>query len=227
MSNADARGRSTRAVAVLLAAVVLCAAIAGYIVFWAAAEPPTLQSAPSAAGRPAELTLQTVGSLGPRYSQPDWVSYLAQDGDGKWEHTTKLTAPANSLVKVTILQYDSATGLRNNFFSRVQGTTGDVMRLDGRSTGQVDPSTAAHTFAIPQLGVFVPLPGVSASADNQCSVAPCTLEEAHRTITFTFRTKGPGRYRFQCFVPCGAGFYSGNGGPMQSFGYMTGYLTVA
>src|SRR5918996_1663831 len=79
---------------------------------------------------------------------------------------------------------------------------------------------------ITQLGVFVPLPGVADNAPNQCSEAPCTEEQAHRTITFTFRTGKKGRYRWQCFVPCAAGFIAGFGGPMQAFGYMAGYLDV-
>ena len=46
------------------------------------------------------------------------------------------------------------------------------------------------------------------------------------TITFTFRTGKPGRYRWQCFVPCAAGFLYGFGGPMQTVGYMDGFLNV-
>jgi hypothetical protein len=100
------------------------------------------------------------------------------------------------------------------------------MELDGRPVDVIDPSLTSHTFAIPQLGVFVPLPGVADNAPNQCSEAPCTEDEAHRTITFTFRTGKKGRYRWQCFVPCAAGYIAGFGGPMQSFGYMDGYLDV-
>jgi hypothetical protein len=55
---------------------------------------------------------------------------------------------------------------------------------------------------------------------------PCSLEQAHRTVTFTNRTGKPGRYRWQCFVPCAAGFIDGFGGPMQTTGYMDGFLHV-
>jgi len=61
---------------------------------------------------------------------------------------------------------------------------------------------------------------------NQCDAAPCPLAKAHRTITFSFRTGSPGRYRWQCFVPCAAGFIYGFGGPMQTIGYMDGFLNV-
>ena len=71
------------------------------------------------------------------------------------------------------------------------------------------------------------LPGVADDAPNQCSVTPCALSMAHTTITFTVRTGKPGHYRWQCFVPCAAGFPNGFGGPMQTVGWMDGYLNVA
>jgi hypothetical protein len=99
------------------------------------------------------LTLQTVGALGPKYDHPDWVSYLVRDHGAEWLHTMSLEVPANSVVRVTILQYDSATGLRNPFFARPQGTVGNVIQLDGKTVDVIDPSLTSHTFAIPQLGV--------------------------------------------------------------------------
>ncbi len=38
--------------------------------------------------------------------------------------------------------------------------------------------------------------------------------------------RAPGHYRWQCFVPCAAGFIYGFGGPMQTIGYMDGFLNV-
>ena len=49
---------------------------------------------------------------------------------------------------------------------------------------------------------------------------------AHRTIRFAFHTGKPGHYRWQCFVPCAAGWIDGFGGPMQTIGYMDGFLNV-
>ena len=206
----------------ILGVVVLAAAIFALLGFYVT----SLVSAPPAAARSVDLTLQTVGALGPKYDHPSWVSYLVKDSDGKWLHSTNLEVPANSLVRVTIHQYDSATGLRNPFFARPQGTTGNVIKVDGKTVNVIDPTSTSHTFAIPQLGLFVPLPGVADDAKNQCGAAPCTEAQAHRTITFTFRTGRKGRYRWQCFVPCAAGFLTGFGGPMQRFGYMDGYLNV-
>jgi hypothetical protein len=206
----------------ILGIVVLAVAICGLLAFYVS----SLVSSPPAAARSVDLTLQTVAALGPKYDHPSWVSYLVKDRDGQWLHSTNLEVPANSLVRVTIHQYDSATGLRNPFFARPQGTTGNVIQVDGKTVNVIDPTLTSHTFAIPQLGVFVPLPGVADDAKNQCGAAPCTEAQAHRTITFTFRTGRKGRYRWQCFVPCAAGFLTGFGGPMQRFGYMTGYLNV-
>jgi hypothetical protein len=217
-------GRRWRILGVGVATVALAALSATYVSFLMRS--PESVAASARPGQAAELTLQTVGSLGPRYDRSTWVSYLAREEDGDWVRSTHLKVPANSLVRVTIHQYDSATGLRNPFFARPQGTEGGVMQLDGKPVDVIDPSLASHTFAIPQLGVFVPLPGVADKAPNQCSEAPCTEEQAHRTITFTFRTGKKGRYRWQCFVPCAAGYYTGFGGPMQAFGYMDGYLDV-
>jgi hypothetical protein len=99
--------------------------------------------------------------------------------------------------------------------------------LDGKPFAAINPDNASHTFAIPELGVLVPLEGVPDDAKNQCDFAPCDPKTmAHRTITFTFRTGKKGKFRWQCFVPCAAGFQFGFGGPMQTIGYMDGFLNV-
>ena len=126
------------------------------------------------------LTLQTVAAVGPKYSpsHPDWVSYLVKE-NGQWVHSTIYTVPAHSLVHVTIYQFDGDSGLRNPFLSQVQGTVGGTMTVDGKAVNAIDPEEASHTFVVPQLGVFVPLPGVPEEAKNQCEFAPC--EGARRT----------------------------------------------
>lgn len=215
--------RGARLLAVAGATAVAVALVAIYVADFLAANPATLRAAPAPRG--ARLTLQTVASYG-HQPHPDWVSYLARDTSGKWHHTTIFKVPAHALVRVTVYQYDTATGLRNPFWSQVRGTVGNTMAVDGRTTNALPPEEASHTFAIPELGVSVPLKGVAEEAKNQCEVAPCTLAQAHTTVTFTFRTGNPGRFRWQCFVPCAAGFVFGNGGPMQSIGWMDGYVQV-
>jgi hypothetical protein len=211
-----------------IAAITGATAVAAVLVFAYVAyfltSTPTTEAAPAAPGG-ARLTLQTVASFG-HAPDPDWVSYLEQDGRGNWHHSTIYEVPAHSLVHVTIYQYDTATGLRNPFWSQVRGTIDGLMTVNGTPLHALPPDDASHTFAIPDLGVSVPLKGVADKAKNQCSVAPCTQAEAHNTITFTFRTGKPGTFRWQCFVPCAASFVFGNGGPMQTIGWMDGLLKV-
>jgi hypothetical protein len=214
--------RSARALAVAVGVAFGAALIVYYIVSYLVVTPPLI----AASGPPqVNLTLQTVASLGFK-PHPDWVSYLVKNPQGKWVHSTVFHVPANSTVHVTVLQYDTATGLRNPFWGKPRGIVGGTMNVDGKTLNVLDPDLASHTFAIPDLGVSVPLKGVADDAKNQCSVAPCTLAEAHTTVKFSFKTGKPGKYRWQCFVPCAAAFPLGFGGPMQSLGYMDGYLMV-
>ena len=100
------------------------------------------------------------------------------------------------------------------------------MQINGKPTDVINPDAASHTFTVPELGVSVPVLGLPDDAKNQCPEMPCSLKQAHETMTFTFRTGKPGRYRWQCFVPCAAGFIDGFAGPMQTIGYMDGFVHV-
>jgi hypothetical protein len=215
--------RAARWVAVGAGTAFCTALTVYYIVSYLMVAPPGVAATGS---KPhVHITLQTVASFG-HAPHTEWVSYLARKPDGKWVHSTVLRAPSYSTVTVTVYQFDTATGLRNPFWGQPRGTTGGTMNVDGKTLDVLDPDLASHTFAIPDLGVTVPLKGVPDDAKNQCSVAPCNLSEAHTTVTFSFKTGKPGKYRWQCFVPCAAGFPLGFGGPMQSIGWMDGYLMV-
>lgn len=185
-------------------------------------------TAGSGSGQEASITLQTVPALGSG-EHPDWVSYLIQDPQGKWVHTTMFSLPAHALVHMTILQYDSGSDLRNRVMLQPQGTVGDTIGVNGKSISVLTPHTGdvGHTFTIPQLGVSVPLEGVPDDAKNPCPNAPCDTKYDHNTVTFDFRTGGAGLFHWQCFVPCGTDFLYGNGGPMQALGYMGGFVKVA
>jgi hypothetical protein len=213
-----------RGVAVAATFSGLVALVVLYVVFFLTSAPAAISAV--VANGTARLTLQTVASYG-HHPFPDWVSYLAKDSSGRWKHTTIFKVPAHTLVKVTIYQYDGASGLRNSFLAKVQGTRGGVEVINGKAVSTINPDDTAHTFSVPDLDINVPMPGVDANAKNQCVVAPCTLAEAHNTITFSFVSPGPGTYRWQCFVPCALGFLYGNGGPMQTIGYMDGLIEVA
>jgi hypothetical protein len=178
-------------------------------------------------GADAQLYLGTVAAAATNDVHPTWVSYYAVDAhSGHWRHATTYVLPANTLVHVTIYQYDGQSGLRNPFISQATGTGGGNFVLDGKPTQAIGPDTASHVFAIPQIGLSVPLEGIADDAKNPCDNAPCSLSQDHHTISFSFRTPGRGLYRWQCFVPCAAGFIDGWGGPMQTVGYMDGYIKV-
>jgi hypothetical protein len=173
------------------------------------------------------LQIQTVAAIGPKLSpNPDWVSYLIKDTSGQWRRETVWNLPANATVRVTIYNFDGASGLRNPYYGRPQGMVGNQILVDGKPTRAVDPNEASHTFAVPALGLILAIPGVADDAKNQCGFAPCPLSNAHRKIQFIFHTTTPGHFRWQCFVPCAAGWIFGFGGPMQTIGYMDGFLNV-
>ena len=176
---------------------------------------------------------------------PDWVTYYTQDPTTKqWVHTTLFSVPANTKVNVTIYGYDGCTPLRNNFWSQVQGTTGGTVtysQFDQHGKEYVSNKTTplingwsdcnvGHTFAIPALGVFVPVasPNANLSANNLCGSSPCTPSgNPYALETFSFMTPDhAGVYRWQCLIPCGGGYIDGNGGPMQTLGWMAGFMDV-
>ena len=211
------------------AVAVLGVLIGFYVASWATSFPKSVPATSAPAGGGANLTLETVAAIGKKFSptHPAWVSYLVKSPQGQWVHSTEFRVPANSIVHVTLYQFDSATGLRNEFLSQAQGTIGGTETVDGKTVNAIEPEEASHTFAVPELGVFVPLPGIPEGAKHPCEEAPCEPASSdHRTVTFSFRTGRKGRYRWQCFVPCAAGWINGNGGPMQTLGYMGGFIDV-
>lgn len=139
------------------------------------------------------------------HMQKDWPGYAPN----------RLVVPANSLVTVTLRDYDLGdTPLPNNSpFTMVQGTVGSSATVDGKAYSSLLPEKVAHTFTISQLHINVPLPGDAPRG------------AAYDTITFTFHTGKAGTYTFQCFDPCGTGS-TGWMGPMMTRGYMVGTLTV-
>ena len=138
----------------------------------------------------------------PGYQQ-DWPAYSPNN----------LAVPANSLVTITLHDYDLGLDSplpKGTPFATVQGTVGGVAYRNGQAYSSLAPAKIAHTFTIPQLHINVPLPGDGKESD---------------TISFTFHTGKAGTYLFQCFDPCGTGS-SGFEGPMAAKGYMVGTLTV-
>ena len=209
--------------------VLLVLVIGGLVsaVFNLTAEPTSVDYTTSSAGQPVNVIMQTVGSYG--YGvHPTWVTYMTRSPQGQWEHTTIWQVPAHTRVNVTIYQYDSGSPLRNQQIGQVQGTLGGQATLNGKAFSVINSNAGngvGHTFSIPTLGINVPLVALNGNL-NLCGAAPCTFASPHNVIKFSFMSPGPGTYPWQCFVPCALGFLYGNGGPMQTVGYMDGFMKV-
>src|SRR5579884_2584796 len=202
-----------RLIGVAVIALAICALIGVYIGIYLLQAPPSVAATSSAQGD--QLYLATVPAAALNDKHNTWVSYYSVDANSNhWFHATTYVVPANTLIHVTIFNYDSQTGLRNEFLGQGTGTVGDNFILDGKTVQTIDPTTASHVFAIPAIGLSIPIFGISANAKNPCANAPCSLKNDHTTTSFTFRTPPKGIYRWQCFVPCAAGFIQGLGGPM-------------
>ena len=210
---------------ITIATAIVCAVIGLYIALYLMNVPGSAAAGQGPAG--TQLYLGTVPAAATNDAHPTWVSYYAVDANSSnWQHKTTFVVPANTLVHVTIYNFDSASGLRNPWFGQANGTTGGVISLNGKTMQGINPDDASHVFSVPAIGLAVPIKGIADNAKNPCSNAPCSLSFDHTTTTFTFRTPVKGLYRWQCFVPCAAGYIAGFGGPMQTEGYMDGYLKV-
>jgi heme/copper-type cytochrome/quinol oxidase subunit 2 len=137
--------------------------------------------------------------------QKDWPAFSPSN----------LVVPANSLVTITIRDYDLGNTAmpQGSPFTTVQGTVNTSATADGRMYSSLASDKIAHTFTIPQLNVNVPLPGDVMNGKD------------YNTMTFTFRTGAAGTYTFRCLDPCGTG-PMGMMGPMMTQGYMLGTLTI-
>jgi hypothetical protein len=134
--------------------------------------------------------------------------------DGAAYSPGDLTVPANSLVTLTIRNYDLGdTPLpATSPYAVVHGVEGSAT-MDGHPYQALNPAKVAHTFTIPALHLNVPIPGDAAPG------------AAFVTVTFTIRTGAAGSYMWQCFAPCGTG-PDGESGPMGTMGDMMGYLII-
>ena len=220
-----------RIVTLLVAFLAVAAGVAFLVVHYLLASPPTVDYTAGVTPNTG-ATVHVVMQEDPQNtvtSHPDWVSYFIQDPQThQWRHTTLFSVPAGTKIDMTIYGYDGCTPLRNPFFSGVTGTIGGVAYVDGKPTKVVNSwsgCNVGHTFSIPSINLNVPMATPSLTA-NLCGTSPCTAGP-HRTMTFSFMTpSNPGTYFWQCRVPCGGGFIDGFGGPMQTFGFMTGNMEV-
>ena len=232
-----------RIVTLLVAFAAVVAGAVFIVVHYLGSDLPVVNFTPVASGGSVNVVMQE-DPQNTISSRPNWVSYFVQDPKTHaWVHTTLFQVPKNTVVHMTILGYDGCTPLRNNYFSKVQGTIGNTVSVQqfktvgqplgpARTVGVIDSwasCSVGHTFAIPALHVFVPVASPNTALFNSagCGTSPCT-SGPHSSQTFSFRTPNTtGTFRWQCFVPCGGGFLDGNGGPMQTLGYMMGNMEVS
>ena len=159
--------------------------------------------------------------------QITWVTYCPS--------TTLGTCPPNSVITVVIKQYDSASGLYNDFFNTVQGTVGGVAMYNNKPMSKLNTADIAHTFTIQSVPdetnpifVSVPLLGVADNAPNNVTINGNQYPTPN-VIQFQFRTGPAGHsYIWHCYVPCGNDRESpyGFSGPMATTGFMAGMITV-
>jgi hypothetical protein len=199
--------RSVLTILAFLVAGVLIGSFAITFVHQSPSPIATAASGESNNGSPVvDLKLTTVAQVG-FGDHPNWVGYLP---------TTFFKVPPNATVRVTIDQQDGPSGLRNPYLGLVRGTIGNSMTVNGKTTQAINPDKTAHTFSVPDLGVSVPLLGIDANDPKNTD----------NFVVFSFKVPASGIFRWQCFVPCAAGTLYGNGGPMQTLGYMDGQIEV-
>jgi len=230
---------AARAASLLIALVVVVAGITFVALHFIAAQPSTMNYVPYASGGQVDVVMQT-DPQNTVTNRPDWPSYFIQNPQTKqWVHTTYFEVPANTKVNITIYGYDGCTPLRNPYFGKVTGTIGDVEYVNGQPTGQLNSwsdCSVQHTFTMPGLGISEPIasPVTLSENNNLCGTSPCTTAKGaanygpYQRVQFSFMTPARGGvFRWQCIIPCGLGYLDGNGGPMQTPGYMSGQMEVA
>jgi F0F1-type ATP synthase assembly protein I len=146
---------------------------------------------------------------------PSWPSYGP---------TNQYQVPAHALVTVYVRQYDSGGSLNDPWFDKVRGTVDGSAIINGKTVTSIDPNNVGHTFTVrgtpgtdPNFLVNVPLPAVP--GDSQ------TDNGKYETITFSFISGSKGLYAWNCEFPCGTSIV-GFGGPMNAYGYMSGFVHV-
>lgn len=239
---------SLRARLATLVIAFLLVVAGGIYVAWhlIGAQPPVEDYTSYASNGQVNVTLMTAAQTTVT-NKPDWVTYFIQNPATKqFVHTTYFEVPANTKVNVTIEGYDGCTPLRNPVWGRVTGVDGGVENVSYFNGKTYSPSrpysvfdtyadcSVQHTFAIPGLGVNVPIASVTTFNENSnlCGTSPCTAANGdanspHTVVKFSFTTpKTGGIFRWQCFIPCGLGYLDGNGGPMATLGYMMGQMEV-
>jgi len=146
---------------------------------------------------------------------PSWPTYGPSN---------QFQIPAHALVTVHIRQYDSGGALNNPWFDKVRGTVGGTAVINGKTVSSINPNNVGHTFTVrgvpgsdSHFFLSVPLPLVPGNSQTDTG--------KYETITFSFVSGSKGLYAWNCEFPCGTSIAS-FGGPMNAYGYMSGFVHV-
>ena len=168
-------GYAKRVTGIVVGAAIVCVLLGLYIGVYLTSQPGAASAAQSPAG--AHLYLGTVPASEGTDPHPSWVSYYAVDAEQPQLAPRHDLHPAGQLRGARHgLQLRRAERVAQPVHLAGRGNRRRDFTLDGKPTKTIDPDAASHIFAIPQLGVSVPIYGVPDDAKNQCANAPCGLD---------------------------------------------------
>lgn len=193
---------------------------------------PTVLKATKTGPNSASLELSTwpdsqVCHQDATHPEIDWVTYCP---------STVFEVPPDSIITVTIKNYDGETELHNTYFQQIQGTldgtetlTGNIDVADSngnyqsqavtdQSLSKVDPSIVSHTFTLQSregtdTPFFLSIPVIG--VPDSVPVDPNTgYPTTPNVITFQFKSGPAGTvYIFRCYDPCGNGLKENDNDP--------------
>ena len=155
----------------------------------------------------------------------DQPAFFVLTSDGL-KSSANLAFPANTLIKLTIVNYDDGNAsLTSNQYTKVTGTVngtmtfannddvnatqgaGGIVLRGGETVSNVSADMIAHTFTIPSLNINIPIPVSS-------------------TVVAYIKIAQTGTFSWYCETACGAGT-DGILGAMDTAGWMTGHVDVS
>lgn len=137
--------------------------------------------------------------------------------NGKLMSSQQIYLPGDSLIRMTIINYDSGPGTVPSTYSKVTGTLNNTEYVFNDTTVNGTSSTGhwissvpcqnlAHTFTIASINLNIMVPSQS-------------------VVVAYFHTPDSGVLSWRCEVNCGTGA-SGWGGAMDTPGFMEGEVVI-
>ncbi len=206
---------------ILVVAVVLSGIGIGYVMQHPNMATPDSSVASTGGVYHLDLVITTNNYFNNSSQQPAY--FVLQNGT--LTSSASIVLPANTLIEVTIFNYDdgnasipmqdqNVTGTTGNQITVVNNTnvnaseTNNGIQVNGSwKTSFVPAGDVAHTFTVSKIGLNVPVPVSS-------------------IVQFSFESGSAGSsYSWQCYADCGTGA-SGWGQAMNTPGWMTGTISI-